>query len=220
MATPCKLVIYVGDDATMFQGLASALQSAGCKTEWSPEQGRRVEELVADWYRVLVLDVSPTSRDGLELLRTIKSCHANVPVIILAEVGDIRLTTLGVARLDGAEAVVFKPLTDFASFKAIVHDAFRRLDRWRQIYMDLSRRTDGAHAAGPPRGASDLADCLQSLSPRERQVMTLLVDGKHTKAISAELQLSRKTVEHHRANVLRKMRVGSVVGLVRLVLTS
>lgn len=216
MANSQQLVIYVGRDASLFTDIKQVLRAEGFEVEWAEDRHRMVEELIADWYRVVLLDVD--ANDGLEPLRAIRAYHACVPVVVLAAPEDFRLTKVGLARLDGAEALVLKPLTNPTALVEVCQDAFRRLDRWRRVFDELSARRESQSTEDPR--ASDVATRLESLSPREREVMDLLVQGKHVKVIAMELNLSPKTIEHHRVNILKKMCVENVVELVRLVLMS
>jgi len=101
-------------------------------------------------------------------------------------------------------------VTGILSSKDLLSDG-RLLDRVRQRVREATARTKGE--------AADVRARQASLSSREREVMDRLVSGKHTKAIAREMGISPKTVEFHRTNVLRKMGVDSVVGLVRILLT-
>ena len=84
--------------------------------------------------------------------------------------------------------------------------------------LDRIRRRVHEAAARSKGGTADVRARRASLSPRERQVMDRLISGKQTKAIAREMGISPKTVEFHRVNVLKKMGVDSVVGLVRILL--
>ena len=164
MATPQQLVIYVGRDASLFTAIKQMLRGEGFEVEWAEDRHRMVEELIADWYRVVLLDVD--GNDGLEPLRAMRAYHASVPVVVLAAPEDFRLTKVGLARLDGAEALVLKPLTNPTSLVEVCRDASRRLDRWRRrvrrtLLPAESRNTEDGRAP-------DLAARLESLSPRER----------------------------------------------------
>lgn len=213
-----KLVIYVGRDAALYYEIARSLRDAGFCCEWVEQNDHALEELIADWYRVLLLDVDGSCYGGLETLRGIKAFHANIPVVLMVS-PDFCLTQVALARLDGAEALVLKPLDGSAGLVEILHDAFRRLDRWQEAFERIAARRDQRPAQSAARKL-ELSARLDALTDREREVMNLLVEGKHTKAIAAQLDVSPKTVEHHRVNILKKMQVESVVELVREMLLS
>ena len=179
----------------------------------------RVEELFADWYRVLVLDLDCPAYDGFDILRTIKAHHANIPVVLIGDPGELHLTKVGLVRLEGADALLLKPLCEASQLPQIIDDAFGRLKRWRRVFDHLAELRLNVALESQGR-QQDVTSRMGALSKREREVMHLLVEGKHTKAIATELDLSPKTIEHHRTRILKKMKVDSVVELVRVVLTS
>lgn len=214
-----KLVVYVGNDAAQYAQLRESLSPSDFQVEWTRASAMRIEELIADWYRVLLLDLDSPSQDGYDILRTIKAHHANIPVVLLGDPRDLHLTKVGLVRLEGADALLLKPISDAALLTQVVGDAFRRLDRWKCIFNQLAQLRIDVDDEAEAR-QHDVTTRISSLSTREREVMQLLVEGKHTKAIATDLSLSPKTIEHHRSNILRKMQVDSVVELVRVVLTS
>jgi len=149
----------------------------------------------------IVTDVRMPDMDGLELNRRLKAMDVDLPVIMITGHADVPLAVE--AMKAGITDFIEKPFDDDTILNAIRN----------------------ALAAPPPRGAQSAEKAmaierLSVLSPRERQVMEGLVDGKANKVIAYELDISPRTVEIYRAHVMTKTGVKSLSELVRLAMTA
>ncbi|HEV8332744.1 MAG TPA: response regulator transcription factor [Steroidobacteraceae bacterium] len=145
----------------------------------------------------LVLDVRMPEMSGLEVQQHLNRSGSMLPVILVSGHGDIPMAVQ--AMKDGAFDFLQKPFRD----------------------QDLLDRINGALKLDAENRASvdrlaDLKQRSDSLTPREREVMALVVDGKANKVIAIDLGLSERTVEIHRANVMEKMGARSVAHLVKM----
>lgn len=149
----------------------------------------------------LVLDVMMPGMSGLDLQRELRSRGIDIPVIVLTGYGDV--PTAVRALKNGAVEFLEKPFNDDVLLdqirKALALDSRRRRQRVArdEVYERMSR-----------------------LTPRENEILMLVVEGLSSKEIAAKLEVSFKTVEAHRAKVMRKMEAESVAQLVRLVVSS
>lgn len=146
----------------------------------------------------LVLDIRMEGMSGIELFDALRAVGSTLPVIFLTGHGDVPLAVE--AMRGGAVDFLQKPFDN----QALLERVRQAIERGRDLRVEAQQR-DAAAAR------------LARLSPREREVLELLVLGRMNKAIAAELGISAKTVEDHRASVMRKMQVRSVAELVRLV---
>jgi FixJ family two-component response regulator len=146
-----------------------------------------------------VLDVRMPELTGLDLQRELRDTHSTLPVIFLTGHGDIPMSVS--AMKAGAVDFLSKPVHDEVLLRAIeqAHARHRR---------DRDERT----------ALEGLRQRAESLTPREREVMSWVVTGALNKQIAAELGTVEKTIKVHRARVMEKMRVHSVAELVRAAL--
>jgi two-component system response regulator FixJ len=148
----------------------------------------------------LVLDVRMPEMSGLEVQQHLNRKGSMLPVILITGHGDIPMAVQ--AMKDGAFDFLQKPFRD----------------------QDLIDRINGALKQDAENRATlekhaELRRRLESLTPREREVMAFVVDGKANKVIAIDLGLSERTIEIHRANVMEKMGARSVAHLVKMNLT-
>lgn len=192
-------VLVVEDDPDWAALASEALAEAGFAVEAFATPG----ELLArdSWPRAgcLLLDVHLPGMDGIDLLRELRRRGVALPAVMMTAFGDVPLAVR--AMREGAFDFVEKPFSP----------------------ADLVGRVAEAVSAGsvPPRSADpggEIATRLGSLSPRERQVLELVVAGLANKQVAARLELSVKTVELHRAHLMQKMKASSLAELVRLAL--
>lgn len=190
-------VFVVDDDSAVRQALAMLMQAAGhpVKTCVSPQEF--LESYDPSRSGCLILDVRMPGMTGLELQQKLVDAGAALPMILITGHGDVPMAVQAVKK--GAVDFLLKPFDDELL-----------LDRVAQaIELDARRRVEQQRKA-------DVAARLARLSPREREVMDLLVTGLGNKEIALKLGLSRKTVDIHRAHVMMKLRIDSVAELVRL----
>jgi len=149
----------------------------------------------------LITDLRMPDISGVELLRRLREADAMLPAIVITGHGDVSMAVE--AMKTGALDFIEKPFEEQVLLNAIKHAA-----------SELKNR---------PRDIDDIASIrarLDSLTDRERQVMEGVVAGQPNKTIAFELNISPRTVEVHRANVMAKMQVKSLPELVRLVLAA
>ena len=147
----------------------------------------------------LVLDVRLPGMSGPELQDYLRREGIGIPIVFMSAHGDVRIAVN--AMKGGAVDFIQKPF-DYREALAIVRRAFER---------DVQERERAARRA-------QLAERLAALTERERGVLQRIVEGKANKVIAAELDISVKTVEAHRAKVMEKMAVDSVAELVQRII--
>jgi FixJ family two-component response regulator len=190
------VVFVVDDDISVRESLELLILSAGLQ----PETFASAEDFLGrsriDGPSCLVLDVSLPNLTGLDLQKRIVD-RADMPIIFITGYGDVPTTVQ--AMKAGAVEFLTKPFDDDVLLNAI-RQAIER------------SRTSRAHEAE----LRALRDCHASLTPREREIMALVVSGLLNKQIAAELGISEITVKAHRGRVMRKMHVDSLADLVRV----
>ncbi|MET0705653.1 MAG: response regulator FixJ [Tardiphaga sp.] len=197
---PHENTVYViDDDAAMRDSLEFLLESAGfAVTPFATATGflERLPELA---FGCVVSDIRMPGINGMDLLRQLKSNRVNLPVIIMTGHGDIPLAVEAIKL--GALDFLEKPFEDERLVGA--------------IRAALKRSQDSARDEA---AASDLSARIASLSQRERQVMDGLVAGLSNKLIARDYDISPRTIEVYRANVMTKMQARSLSELVRFAL--
>ena len=190
------VVFVVDDDVSVRESLELLILSAGLQ----PETFASAEDFLGrsriDGPSCLVLDMSLPNLTGLDLQKRIVD-RADMPIIFITGYGDVPTTVQ--AMKAGAVEFLTKPFDDEVLLNAI-RQAIER------------SRTSCAHEAE----LRALRDCHASLTPREREIMALVVSGLLNKQIAAELGISEITVKAHRGRVMRKMHVDSLADLVRV----
>ncbi len=191
---PELAVFVVDDDEAMRDSLDFLLSSAGCAVRTFEAAERLLEALTDGNCGCVVTDVRMPGVDGLELLRRIKAARPSLPVVIITGHGDVPLAVEAMKL--GAADFVEKPFDD---------------ERLIGVVQ--------AALAGAPREAdpsNEIGARVASLSSRERQVLDGLVAGLSNKAIARVHDISPRTVEVYRANLMAKMQAASLSDLVRM----
>jgi FixJ family two-component response regulator len=194
-ATP--VVFVVDDDISVRRSLAALIDSAGWHPETFPSARAFLQHPRSMGPSCLVLDVSLPDLDGLELQQHVASDRMDMPIIFISGYGDVAMTVK--AMKAGALEFLTKPLAGDVLVGAIGEA------------LDRSRRALDREAA-----MRDLRERHASLSPRERQVMALVVAGLLNKQVGGELGISEITVKAHRGQVMRKMKADSLPDLVMM----
>ncbi len=196
------IVYIIDDDQAMVESLSWIIGSIGLKVKTHIRAQDFLEEYDSQQHGCLLLDVRMPGMSGPELQSRLND-HGSptLPIIFISGHGDVPLAV----RVMKAGAIDFltKPFNDQVLIESI----------------NKALRTDKANREKRQESAQARAK-FSLLSPREVQVLEGIVTGKPNKIISAELTISLKTVEAHRASVMKKMGVKSVPELVRLVLTN
>lgn len=149
----------------------------------------------------LVLDVRMPGMSGLELQERLVAQRIHLPIIFITGHGDVQMAVRAVQS--GAFDFVVKPFND--------QDLLDRIQK--AIIFDAGQRAKNAQRV-------QLSMLFASLSPREREVLDLVVEGMSNKAIANTLGLSAKTVEVHRAKMMEKMQARSIADLVKMAMQS
>lgn len=196
-----SLVYIVDDDEALRDSLVWLLESSGLKARTFAS----AEAFLAAWHKgmrgCLVLDIRMAGMSGLELYERLLGQHASLPVIFITGHGDVPMAVAALKQ--GAFDFIEKPFND-QDLVAIIHKALAS----EQKQFEQSRVEENAQRR------------LEQLTPREREVLDLIVAGRLNKQVADDLGISIKTVEVHRARVMEKMGVNSLAELVQQVMIS
>jgi FixJ family two-component response regulator len=193
-------IYVVDDDDSMRQAIALLLRTVGYNPIVFSRPADFLAKYDANMHACVVLDIRMPEMSGLEIQQQLNRSGAILPVIFITGHGDIPMAVQ--AMKDGAFDFLTKPFRD--------QDLLDRINN--ALKQDAeSRAAIEKHA--------DLRRRMESLTPREREVLDLIVEGKANKVVAIDLGLSERTVEIHRANVMEKMGARSVAHLVKMHLT-
>jgi two-component system, LuxR family, response regulator FixJ len=193
------VVMVVDDDAGVRNAMRILLKSVGIEATLYPSAHEFLAAYQPSQPGCLVLDIRMPGMSGLELQQQLNLRGAVIPVIFMTGHGDIPMAVE--AMQHGAFDFLQKPFRD--------QDLLDRIQR--AIVKDGElRQSLGEHAR--------IKAHLESLTPREREVLDLMTKGKQNKSIAQDLGVSPRTVEIHRARVMEKMDAQSVAELVRMML--
>ena len=193
-------VFVVDDDPGLCDSLGWLIESDGLKVETYASAQDFLDAYEPDRPGVLMLDVRMPGMSGLDLQEHLIDKGYGIPIIMLTGHADVPMAVRAVRA--GAVEFLQKPMND-----QILLDRIRKAIRLdAQIRRKVIRK-------------GEILARMALLTPREQEVMDLVVAGKANKQIAYELHVSEKTVEVHRKRLMRKMQVGSAVELVRVVLS-
>ncbi|MGY0571952.1 response regulator FixJ [Bradyrhizobium sp. RDM12] len=190
-------VYIIDDDEAMRDSLNFLLDSAGFGVTLFDNAQSFLDDLPRLAFGCVVSDIRMPGLDGIELLKLMKDQHSPFPILIMTGHGDVPLAVEAMKL--GAVDFLEKPFED---------------DRLTAMIETAIRQAEPAAQSGAV--VQDIAARVASLSPRERQVMEGLVAGLSNKLIAREYDISPRTIEVYRANVMTKMQAGSLSELVRL----
>ncbi|UYB53329.1 response regulator transcription factor [Xanthomonas sp. AM6] len=190
------VVVVVDDDAAVRDSLDSLLRSIGLRTRIFASPADLLQAALADVCGCIVLDVRLPGISGLDFQDQLARNGIHLPIVFMTGHGDIPMTVR--AMKAGAVDFLSKPFRDQDMLDAV--SAALERDRQR-------RAASGA--------VQELHARYATLTPREREVLALVVSGLMNKQVAGEMGLSEITVKIHRGNVMRKMGVRSLADLVR-----
>lgn len=192
-------IFVVDDDSAVRDALKLLLRSVGQAVETFGSGQEFLDAYGEDRAGCLVLDIRMPGMSGLELQQKLNERHSILPIIFITGHGDVPMAVE--AMQAGAVDFIQKP--------------FRDQDLIDRINQALEKDSNNRAALGE---RNDIRRRLETLTPREREVLDLVVHGKANKVIAGDLKLSQRTVEIHRARVMEKMQASSLAHLVRMVL--
>jgi len=192
-------VFVVDDDQAMRNSLKWLIESVGMQVETFDSAQAFLDAYYPARGGCLLVDVRMPGMSGLELQAYLTRREIGIPVIIITGHGDVSMAVKSMKV--GAVDFIEKPFDDEELLNSI-RNALQHDQKQRALRAQRS----------------DIAAQVAELTPREYEVMTMVTDGKSNKEIAAELGVSAKTVEVHRARMMDKMRADSLAELVRMAL--
>ena len=199
MQEPTPTVFVVDDDNAVRNSLRLLLKSVGIASQPLGSAAEFLETYRPSQPGCLVLDVRMPGMSGLELQRELNVRGATIPVIFITGHGDIPMAVE--AMQQGAFDFLAKPFRD----QELIDRVQRALSKDATTRTALEER-------------ERIRERLESLTPREREVLALMTQGKPNKIMAHELGVSQRTVEIHRARVMEKSGASSLAQLVRMVM--
>ena len=199
MKSPAASVFIVDDDEAVRSSLRLLIRSVGLQAQAFASAREFLDAYDARHPGCLVLDVRMPGMSGLELQQELNQRGATIPVVFITGHGDVPMAVE--AMQQGAFDFLQKPFRD----QDLLDRVQRAMTRDAELRASMAAR-------------SEIMARLASLTPREMEVLRLVTRGKANKVVGAELGVSQRTVEIHRAHVMEKMRAGSLAELVRMVL--
>jgi FixJ family two-component response regulator len=190
------VVYVVDDDAGIRKALARLLENEGFRTSLSPSTQAFLDDYDASVPGCIVLDVAMPGTTGLELQSQLPALGVDCPVVFLTGRGDVPSSVR--AMKAGAVDFLTKPVDADALLEAVTRG--------------LARDGDARRAAIERRKAEAMLD---TLTPRERELVPYLLTGRLNKQIAADLGVVEKTIKVHRSRVMQKLGVRSPVELLR-----
>lgn len=192
------IVYVVDDDSSVCRAIARLIRSVGLAAATFPSAKAFLEHTGADRPACLVLDIRLPGPSGLDLQEALSRAGRDVPIVFITGHGDVPTTVR--AMKGGAIDFLQKPFDDHELLDcvrlALARSRAQRAERTERV--QLQTRVD-------------------TLTPRERQVLLHVVAGKLNKQIASDLGIAEKTIKVHRGRVMQKMRAASVADLVRMV---
>ena len=192
-------VFVVDDDRAVRESLALLVQSVGLEVETFAGAGEFLDAYRPDRRGCLITDIRMPGMSGLELQERLTEDGYHIPVIVLTGFGDVPAAVR--ALKGGAVDFVEKPFNPQALLDLVQ----------QALVRDTELREQAAREA-------DLAERMALLTPREGEIMALVVAGTANKVIAIDLSISERTVELHRGRIMKKMQARSVAELMRIVL--
>ncbi len=190
-------VFVVDDDAAVRRFLRGLITSVELRVEVFASAREFIDAYQPGWTGCLLLDIRMPGMSGLELQKELAARSITLPVIFLTGHGDVQVAVH--AMKAGAVDFIEKPFNNELL-----------LDRIQRVVLS------GVDADRDRAKSAEISDRMEQLTPRERQVMAIVVAGETNKGIARRLEISERTVEIHRAKVMEKMKAKSLVDLVKM----
>lgn len=192
------VVYIVDDDEAVRDSLGFLMKSVGLRHRTCQNAKSFLDEFNLDSCGCLILDIRMPGMSGLDLQKELTKRHSILPIIFITGHGDVPMAVE--AMREGAFDFIQKPFRDQDLIDS-VHNALQLDSRHRAALIQREQ----------------ILRNMNTLTERERQILDRVIDGKSNKAIAAELYLSQRTIEVHRAHVMEKMQADSVAHLVRMI---
>jgi FixJ family two-component response regulator len=197
MSKEQAVVFVIDDDASVRDALEDLFRSVGLGVELFASTGEFLERELPNIPSCIVLDVRLPDASGLEFQQALLKTNIELPIIFISGHSDIPASVR--AMKSGAIEFLTKPLREQELLDAVQIG----------ISRDRVRRQEAKHVA-------ELRERFNSLTPRERDVFSLVITGRPNKQIAAQLGMSEMTVKVHRSQIIRKMQATSLIDLVRM----
>lgn len=191
------IVHIVDDDAAVRDSLALSMKSAGRRCEAHESAIAFLQSYDPGQPGCLVADIRMPGMSGLQLQEALNSRGMNIPIIFITGHGDVPMAVD--AMQNGALDFIQKPFSNENLLDCVN----------RALQVDEERRETA-------REQESIRERMQTLTPREKEVMQKVISGNPNKVIALDLGVSQRTVELHRARVMHKMGVRSLAELVRV----
>jgi FixJ family two-component response regulator len=192
-------VFVVDDDEAVRTSLRLLLKSVGLPVETFASAQEFLDQFDPGRAGCLVLDIRMPGMSGLELQQQLNDRHSIMPIVFITGHGDVPMAVE--AMQAGAVDFIQKPFRD----QDLIDRINRALEKDREMRSALRER-------------DEIRRRMSQLTPREREVLELVTQGKANKVIAGDLNVSQRTVEIHRARVMEKMGANSLAHLVRMVI--
>lgn len=195
-----QIVYVVEDDEAVRDSLEMMLVSMEHKVETFPTANAFLDAYDESMAGCIVLDIRMPGMDGMELQKALNSKNSIIPIIFVTGHGDVPMAVE--AMQQGAIDFIQKPYREQELLEKI-KAALELDDEQRASLMEKK----------------EIQRKLEELTPREQEIMDMMIDGNANKVIAIDLDISQRTVEIHRSRVMHKMETHSLAHLVRMVLS-
>ncbi len=194
---PC--VFIVDDDEQVRSALTLLMESVGLKAESFASASDYLQQFDAAKSGCLILDVRMPGISGLDLQARLSAETIHPPIIIITGHGDVPMAVRAVTA--GAVDFIEKPFNN----QSMLDNVHRALE------LDAKQRGESSRL-------QDIEKRYNDLTPREKEVLLCVIEGKRNKIIAADMHISQSTVEAHRSKVMDKMLADSLSDLMRMAL--